>query len=68
MGKYRVVKPTSYVQGSKVVFHTKPSVEAINIDDAVAGKLGDAVERVGGEPAPEQAEQPADPKPRERNK
>ena len=68
MGKYKVTTPgTSYVKGSKVMFHTQASEEPVDIDDAVAGKLGDAVERVGGESAPEQ-EQAAEPKPRERNK
>jgi len=68
MGKYKVTTPgTSYVKGSKVMFHTRASEEPVDIDDAVAGKLGDAVERVGGDAAPEQAEA-AEPKPRERNK
>jgi len=63
MGKYKVNTPgTSYVKGSKVIFHSKASEEPVDIDDAVAGKLGDAVERVGGgeeQPAEEQAaEQP----------
>ena len=69
MGKYKVNTPgTSYVKGSKVIFHTKASEEPVDIDDAVAGKLGDAVTQVGGDAAPEQAEQAAEPKPRERNK
>ena len=69
MGKYKVTTPgTTYVKGSKVIFHTKASEEPVDIDDDVAGKLGDAVERVGSDPAPEQAEPPAEPKPRERNK
>jgi hypothetical protein len=67
-----VVKPTSYVKGSKIIFHTKPSDEIVDIDDDVASKLGPFVERVGTEPKPEQEQPQSEPaaeqKPRERNK
>lgn len=45
MGKYHVKEPVAYIEGHKVVHHLQPR-EFVTIDDAVAAKLGDAVEPV----------------------
>jgi hypothetical protein len=47
MGKYRVTAPVSYLSGKKVVRYSRPHNEVVEIDDAVAKKLGDRVEKVG---------------------
>lgn len=63
MGKYRVLEPCKYQSGNKTIVHTRGSREdeIVSIDDAVAAKLGDKVQRLGG-PPPE-PEKPAEPKP-----
>jgi hypothetical protein len=48
MSKYRVLEPVTYVKGNKVIMHKKP-VELANIDDSTAAKLGDAVQKHGGQ-------------------
>ena len=47
MGKYRILKPVTFLKGNKVVRYRKPSTDAVNLDDAVAKKLGDKVRAVG---------------------
>lgn len=49
MGKYRINAPVVYLEGRKVVQHTRPHDEAITIDDETAKQLGDAVSPVGEE-------------------
>ena len=53
MGKYRIDGPAIVQKGNKVVRYTKAHDEAVNIDDAVAKKLGDKVRPVGDPPAEE---------------
>lgn len=46
MGKYRLKKPVVFLKGNKVVAYTHPA-ELVTLDDDVAAKLGDKVERLG---------------------
>lgn len=46
MSKYRINEPVTYLEGNKVVMHQRPA-DLVKIDDAVAAKLGDSVERRG---------------------
>lgn len=56
MGKYRVLEPVTYVEGKAVIMHKRPA-DVVTIDDDVAKKLGDKVQRLG-QPEPDP---PSDP-------
>lgn len=47
MGKYRVTAPVSYLEGKKVKHFTRAHNDVVEIEDSVAKKLGDKVERIG---------------------
>lgn len=57
MGKYRVSEPITFMDGKKVVQYYRPA-EWVDIDDATAKKLGDAVERMD-KPEPKPADSKA---------
>lgn len=62
--KYRVLEPVTFLQGNKVI--QSGPVETLRIDDAVAEKLGDKVQKHGGQdddkPAASAPVKPAPPK------
>lgn len=61
---YRVKEPVTYLDGKKVVMHTGPAAHA-KIEDSVASKLGDRVQRLGGQDAdskPASVPQPSPPR------
>jgi hypothetical protein len=61
MAKYNVLEPLSFVKNGKVVRYTHPAID-VQLDEAVAKKLGDKVHR-SGEPEPEPESKDADAKP-----